>query len=40
MRLNFWQILGIVLVIVAAVFMAWEKMSGPAPSAPPATQGR
>jgi len=36
MKLNFWQILGLALIVIAIAFIAYEKLAPP--SKPPATQ--
>ncbi len=42
MKVNFWQVLGIVLVVIGVIFLARKRMGTgdtvPAPDAPAATQ--
>jgi drug/metabolite transporter (DMT)-like permease len=38
MKLNFWQILGLIMIIVAVVFIARRKMSPTATTLPTTTQ--
>jgi len=39
MKLNFWQWLGVALLVLGAILL-WKRESAPsAPSTPPATQG-